>query len=207
MPVLDGFAATAAIRQLEGVTGDHIRIIAMTAHAMKGDRERCLDAGMDAYVSKPFRPHELFAEVERASADDGLDEELFEEGSLLARTSARLSDAVNRRLVFDQDEALKNVGGSQAMLTEMAGLLAIECPKQLAEIEAAFTAADCETVMRAAHTLKSSVALFGAQAATAAARRVETLGREGKLDSFPEAWAELQQRVGELLEALRLSCP
>ena len=65
MPVLDGFAATAAIRALEATSGGHIPIIAMTAHAMKGDRERCLSAGMDNYVSKPFRPHELFAEVER----------------------------------------------------------------------------------------------------------------------------------------------
>ena len=66
MPVLDGLAATAAIRELEATSGGHIPIIAMTAHAMKGDRERCLSAGMDGYVSKPFRPHELFAEVERA---------------------------------------------------------------------------------------------------------------------------------------------
>ena len=61
MPVLDGFAATAAIRESEAESGSHMPIIAMTAHAMKGDRERCLDAGMDDYVSKPFRPHELFA--------------------------------------------------------------------------------------------------------------------------------------------------
>jgi two-component system sensor histidine kinase/response regulator len=206
MPVLDGLAATAAIRQLESTAGGHIRIVAMTAHAMKGDRERCLGAGMDAYVSKPFRPHELFAEVERAPADGTLNASLLGTGSLLARTPPTIRDAVHRRMTFDRDEALKNVGGCQDMLTEMAVLLASECPKHFAEIEAAYAVADCDAVMRAAHTLKGSVSLFGAPRATAAARRLETMAREGNLGNFPEAWADLQQSVGELLEALRTSC-
>jgi len=66
MPEMDGFEATAAIRKEEQRTGDHIPIIAMTAHAMKGDRERCLDAGMDSYISKPVRADELFDAIERA---------------------------------------------------------------------------------------------------------------------------------------------
>src|SRR6185436_10915911 len=64
MPEMDGFAATAAIRSGERTTGDHIPIIAMTAHAMKGDREQCLSAGMDGYISKPFRARELFDAIE-----------------------------------------------------------------------------------------------------------------------------------------------
>ena len=64
MPVMDGFAATAAIRKREMGSQRHMPIIAMTAHAMAGDRERCLKAGMDAYVAKPFRPQELFRVVE-----------------------------------------------------------------------------------------------------------------------------------------------
>jgi len=65
MPVVDGFQAAAAIREQEKTTGGHITIIAITAHALKGDRERCLAAGMDGYISKPFRLAELLSEIEK----------------------------------------------------------------------------------------------------------------------------------------------
>ncbi len=66
MPKMDGFEATAAIRKREAESGSYIPIVALTAHAMKGDRERCLEAGMDDYVSKPIKPEELFATINRA---------------------------------------------------------------------------------------------------------------------------------------------
>jgi CheY-like chemotaxis protein len=68
MPGVDGFQATAAIRQREQATGAHVRILALTAHAMKGDRERCLEAGMDGYVSKPVKPTELFTAIDTVIA-------------------------------------------------------------------------------------------------------------------------------------------
>jgi CheY-like chemotaxis protein len=68
MPYLDGFRATAAIREKEKTTGDHIPIIAMTGYAMKGDRQRCLDAGMDSYICKPIRSQELYDIVETSIA-------------------------------------------------------------------------------------------------------------------------------------------
>jgi HPt (histidine-containing phosphotransfer) domain-containing protein len=103
---------------------------------------------------------------------------------------------------FERNEALQNVGGSDAILAEMIGLFASECPKQMAAIAAAYESGQPEAVMRAAHTLKGSAALLAAGAATAAAQRIEFLGRDGTLREFPEAWTELQQHIGELLQAL-----
>jgi CheY-like chemotaxis protein len=68
MPEMDGFEATAAIRDKEKLTGAHIPVIAMTAHALKGDRERCLSAGMDGYISKPIRTDEMYATIESVIA-------------------------------------------------------------------------------------------------------------------------------------------
>jgi len=214
MPELDGIAATAAIRKLETGLGGHIPIVAITAHAMKGDRQRCLDAGMDDYVSKPFKPNELFATIEKLgpSDTDGADQrpshDLSNSASLFlkipppSKSSASAPTASGGSPQFDYDSALENVGGSEAILTEMVDLFAVECPKQMADIETAYSSGDNEAVMRAAHTLKGSVALFAAGAATAAAKRIELMGRQGKLDDFQTAWHALKQDVEELLKAL-----
>jgi two-component system, sensor histidine kinase and response regulator len=206
MPVLDGFAATAAIRKRDTETGRRTPIIAMTAHAMKGDRQRCLDAGMDDYVSKPFRPQELFAAVESVlpqqsdtmrqpspSATDGC--------GATDTSACQEADGVDADH-FDRARALTNVGGSDALLVEMIDLFREECPKQMGDIQAAYSSRDMEALERAAHTLKGSVALFAAKRATDAAKRLEFMGRDGKLDDFDEAWGELQTRVRELLSAL-----
>jgi CheY-like chemotaxis protein len=205
MPVLDGFAAAAAIRKIEAAAGGRIPIIAMTAHAMKGDRERCLEAGMDGYVSKPFRPQELFAEVERTqppreTADHGSAGDATARQNGAAESAEATSGPMPCDLprAFCLEDALKNLGGSREMLAEMIELFAVEGPKQLADIQAAYDAGDPEAVMRAAHLFKGSASLFGASAATAAAQRIEQLGRDRTLGAFPEAWADLQQRVADL---------
>ncbi|MGI9430281.1 MAG: response regulator, partial [Bythopirellula sp.] len=275
MPELDGLGATATIRQLEVGSGKRIPIIAITAHAMKGDRQRCLDAGMDAYLSKPFKPRELFASVEDFAAEktDQLDDrpapDLSSSASLFTkppvakkpmeqtddRPAADLSgsasmfsnapsatnnteatevrpapdlsgsaslfgiappptDTTENQPVpaessdaFDYTTALENVGGSEAVLREVVDLFCVECPKQMADIEAAFASGNKESVMRAAHTFKGSVALFAADAATAAAKRIEAMGRTGSLDDYPNAWDALNVQVNELLESFRALKP
>jgi signal transduction histidine kinase/DNA-binding response OmpR family regulator/HPt (histidine-containing phosphotransfer) domain-containing protein len=193
MPVLDGIAATAAIRESDAKSGIHTHIIAMTAHAMKGDRERCLAAGMDDYVSKPFRPRELFEAVERVEPFAAP----VEPEPACRPSPGACSEA------FDRDEALRNVGGSEAVLTEMIELFAAEGPKQMADIAAAYDSGDSHALMRAAHTLKGSLSLFAAEPATAAARRIEMMARDGKLDEYPEAWVDLERHIAEVFSALR----
>jgi len=215
MPVLDGLAATATIRNTEKASDGHIPIIAMTAHAMKGDRERCLSAGMDGYVSKPFRPQELFAEVERFEppSTTGASNLAAQEAPIQYEVSAATGSSVapspsTPTPVFCLEDALNRVGGSEAILTEMIELFAVEGPKQMAQMKAAFDAGDHDAVMRAAHALKGSLSLFAAAAATAAAQRIENLGSGRTFDSFPAAWIELRERVDELQAALaRWSMP
>ncbi len=200
MPVLDGFAATAAIRKMESGSGSRIPIIAMTAHAMKADRERCLAAGMDDYVAKPFRPRELFATVE--STHTGSDEEETANSVIVPWKPETNTTAAKDTTAYDYRQALENVGGSEVLLRDMIDLFATEGPKQMAEIEAAYAAGNHEALMRAAHTFKSSVALFAADAATAAAKRIEYMGRERNLQEFEEAWVALNLCVGDLNHAL-----
>jgi CheY-like chemotaxis protein/HPt (histidine-containing phosphotransfer) domain-containing protein len=206
MPVMDGFAATAAIRQREIGSQRHIPIIAMTAHAMAGDRERCLSRGMDAYVSKPFRPQELFRAVEQiepqrvASAIETAEDA---EQSVIAPMSraALLESATNEPRAFDRVEALKRVGDSEDILRELVELFRVECPKQMAEIQDKKAADDLPGLARAAHTLKGSVGIFAAQAAYDAALRIETMGRNGDASKFDEAWADLEREIERLSSA------
>ncbi|GAA4428000.1 response regulator [Bremerella cremea] len=188
MPVLDGFAATAEIRRLERGSRRQIPIIALTAHAMKGDRERCLAGGMNDYVSKPFRPQELFTAVESVAP-------------VIVSTESSAEDLNGEDtsgISYNREQALDNVGGNEVILREMLDLFMTECPKQMNEIKAAYVAGDHDRLTRAAHTLKGSVAMFAADAAISAARRIEFMGRNDKIDEFEVAWIDLQEKIKRL---------
>ena len=111
MPIMDGFAATAAIRESEKGSQRHMPIIAMTAHAMAGDRERCLKAGMDAYVAKPFRPQELFRAVEQIQSTVKSQSPMQTDGAADQSAISLLDNAPPARRMrqpaFDRDEALE----------------------------------------------------------------------------------------------------
>ena len=185
MPEMDGIEATAAIRRAEAQTGGHVPIVAMTAHAMKGDRDRFLAAGMDGYVAKPVRPHELYAAVEGGGPNA--------EAGLLA-----LAD-----VSFEWDAALESVGGDEAMLRELAEMFFVECPKLMQQIREHIVGADGPELRRAAHTLKGSAHVFGAEATAEAAHRLEEIGREAAFADAEEALALLDDEVARLLPALR----
>jgi PAS domain S-box-containing protein len=185
MPEMDGFEATAAIRAHEAGTGAHTWIIAMTAHALKGDKERCLAAGMDAYLTKPLRPQELYEVVEG-----------FTPVALSA--AARAAGPV----ALDVNAALERVDGDLELLKELAGLFLRECPRRMAEIRQAISQRNVLKLQQEAHTLKGSVGNFGAREAFEAARRLETVGRGQDWSQAEEAWAALEQAIGRLEPAL-----
>jgi PAS domain S-box-containing protein len=189
MPEMDGLEATAAIREGEDATGDHIPIIAMTAHAMKGDRERCLDAGMDAYVSKPVRAGELFETIERVvptTVQGGLGMPVETDGSE----------------VIDWTGAFKHFEGDLELLKEIAGMFLEETPLVMDKIKNALSRGDSNALERAAHTVKGSVGNFAAKPAFQAAQRVEQIGRDGNMGEAEEAYRALEVELERLKPAL-----
>ena len=141
----------------------------MTAHAMKGDRERCLAAGMDGYVSKPLRPQELF--------------EVLEDLPAAAVAGPAAAGSTSEPAVFDRAAALDRVDGDVELMKELAGLFLDECPQRMAEIREAIIRRDATKLQQAAHTLKGSVGNFGAAEAIEAARRLETDRRKSRTGS------------------------
>jgi PAS domain S-box-containing protein len=205
MPEMNGFEATAAIRVLEAgrgpqsaeaAGGGHIPIIAMTAHAMKGDRERCLEAGMDGYVSKPVQATELWQAIEAAVPS--------------ARTPRASAVPAEPRgpspepmdQVLDRRKALARVAGDRELLRELVQLFLDDCPRLLADIHEAIAGADAAKLQLAAHTLKGSVSNFAAPATHAAAQRLESLAEQRNLTDAPAAAASLEAELDRLRPAL-----
>jgi len=164
MPEMDGFEATRTIREIEQATErPRVPIIAMTAHAMKGDRERCLGAGMDEYLTKPLDPRQLCALVE-SIADGGAAPAAGDRGEPLSVPI----------------EVLARVGGDRELLAEISRLFVDDAPRHLEKIRQAIEARDGESLRRAAHGLKGAAANFDAEGVVAAARTLEEIGRTGR---------------------------
>ena len=175
MPEMDGFEATAAIRQREANTPGRRRIpiIAVTAHALKGDRERCLAAGMDDYLAKPLKPEDLSAV---------LNAPLGGPRSHLTGPDEPRVWVPAAELPFDLDVALRHTDGDRELLQEMLVLFANDYPARIEALREAVRRADAEGVTRAAHALKGSLMVLGAAAAASLAERLELMGREARLE-------------------------
>ena len=181
MPEMDGLEATKAIRALEEASGKHIPIIAMTAHAMKGDRERCLAVGMDSYTSKPIRSRE----IERAIVQ-------------VLRTpyekhSASVGNQANGKI--DPETLLAGVDGDLRLLRELIRVFLADYPERLLEIREAIRRGDGTALERAAHALKGSVGNFGAENAVAAAERLETLAGNQDLATAADVCTMLESEL------------
>jgi CheY-like chemotaxis protein len=192
MPNMDGLEATAEIRRMEAATGRHTPIIAMTASAMKGDRERFLAAGMDDYISKPFEPPLLRELVGGyAPARDGRE--------IGISASEFVSDD---QAVFDVREAERRIPGGRKGMRDMASSLLDECSALTESIRVALANGDAAGVHRAAHTLKGSAALFGAKRLTQAALAIESMGGSGELAGIEAGLERLQRELALFADAL-----
>jgi CheY-like chemotaxis protein/HPt (histidine-containing phosphotransfer) domain-containing protein len=189
MPEMDGLEATAAIRQLESAAGGHVPIVGVTAHAIKGDRERCIAAGMDGYVSKPIRPETLFEAIDAVL-----------EGR--SQPHPTPDPDAGTQVLHDRD-LLALVGGDSDVVSELARLFLEDGPRRLEDIEAALAAGDHEAIRTAAHTLKGSAASICATRTADAALRLEQLAQASDLAGARGAFAALSVEVAQLEQALR----
>jgi HPt (histidine-containing phosphotransfer) domain-containing protein len=159
----------------------------MTAYAMKGDRERCLEAGMDGYVSKPIQGRELSEMIEKLVASSG---------------SPENRETPIPSAVLDREEIEERVGGDTKLLRELIDLFFADCPRMWQNVRDALALGDAVKLSRAAHTLKGSVGVFGAKTAREAAEHLEQLARAGNLAQAAEAVTQLEAELERLKPTL-----
>ncbi|HRE91673.1 MAG TPA: response regulator, partial [Myxococcota bacterium] len=167
MPVMDGYEAAAVLRLREAqASSRRIPIIAITAHALDGERERCLEAGMDDYLSKPVDEAGLFAALDRVT-----------------RRKVQGDAPIAHQEAFDRARVLDFAAGDKSFLSNLVSLFADTSPRQLQAIREAIEARSGQALYRAAHQLKGSVSNFGAANAYALASQLEALGKADNLEA------------------------
>ena len=195
MPVMDGLEAIGAIRAKEQINGPRLPIIALTAHAMKGDRERCIDAGADEYMTKPIRTNELFAAIDRVSG-----------GSANRVPPAPITPVAAASRVLDTAALLGRVEGDRDLLEELVQLFTQECPANMVAIRQAQDERDAHLLERLAHTLKGASANLGAQRVFASASELEAHALAEDWNHAGESIETLQTELSRLLPELDSLC-
>jgi two-component system, sensor histidine kinase and response regulator len=204
MPEMDGFEATKAIRNLEGErrkekesTTERIPIVAMTAHAMTGDREKCLAAGMDDYASKPIKPEALYSAISRVVRRPKSEE-----------TQKRIQPSQGSKTfspkTFDLSSAMETVLGDEDLFREIAGMFIGSCSDYIARIREGVAGKDAGILEREAHSLKGAVGNFGAREAHEVASRLEKLGKEGKTATAEEELSKIERALNELTSEMKI---
>ena len=216
MPIMDGFEATRHIREDERrhrslvndrsseagspdqvpMTGSfHIPIIAVTASAIQGDRERCLAAGMDDYLAKPMKLDQLRALLQRwVAAPD--------EPAPAAASDPSSPAHGNERGIFDPTKMFQNIGGDNALFGQLVRLFLDQHHAMLNDIKEGLIKSDAMTVERAAHTLKGTAGNLCASEVALAASRLEAVGHLGALQDAPPVYAQLEMEVLRLVHIL-----
>jgi len=193
MPIMGGFEATQRIREHEAATGTHTPIIAVTARAMKGDREACLAAGMDGYIPKPIQSKKLLALMSELT------------GSAVSATTeeADTEAPAQTGLVLDEGKLLATVGGNRELIGELAEIFLQELTPRMTDIENAIKEGDAEKLRFTAHALRGSAASLSAVAVSTSALSLETMGTQGELSSAKSAFATLRKESKKLRTRLK----
>jgi CheY-like chemotaxis protein len=176
MPGMDGFACTAAIRSTESGTNRHIPIVAMTAHALAGDREKCLAAGMDDYVSKPIRREELFRALGAATTQ--------------------------QRGLVDFSGVLSQLGNDREALRDIVRAYVDETKENLERLPAAIASGAWNEVRRLAHTVKGAMRMFRADVAQGLAQQLEQVPEQGDPSGAGELYLRMKTSVEAVIEVL-----
>jgi len=187
MPVMGGLEATERIRARENGSGAQVRIIAMTAHAMKGDRERCLAAGMNEYISKPLDRQRLLSLLEEGVAVDS-------SSTAAAGTAAAACDCA---------AFVERIGGDAALAREMAQIFVGDANRLRESIQRALATRDAGELRAAAHALKGAAGNFNASAVVAAATELEQFGKTNEMERALPTAVRLEHELGRLLVELR----
>ncbi len=177
MPEMDGIEATRVIRREEAARNEYTPIVAMTAHAMKGDRERCLEAGMDDYLTKPIQVKELLMAIDRLTTSRSITPATAPAALVPSQQLAPLRTLVDGVEPVDLATLLTRVENDWDLLHEMIELFLDSSPQLLAEIEAGLARQDCQSVERTAHALKGAMQSISAVPAAQAAATLEAFAK------------------------------
>jgi PAS domain S-box-containing protein len=203
MPDMDGYELTAAVRNWENSSQKRLPIVAMTAHAMKGIRERCLAAGMDDYVSKPIRDDDLLAAINRVmpAVVESVEDTSFNR----SQDTAELAPPAD--LEFDEEVVMSRVGGSREILQQLIGVFYQDCNNLMGKLHGAIKEGNAVGVRSAAHTIKGMVAFFGARSASDLAVRLEQAGIREELGEANQLFSALARDLAQLEGALSRFAP
>jgi CheY-like chemotaxis protein/HPt (histidine-containing phosphotransfer) domain-containing protein len=196
MPELDGLEVTRRIRESEQLTQQHLPIIAMTAHAMKGDRERCLAAGMDGYVSKPISHQLLATEIADAVTKTG-------RPGPVAATQEKAPRGAAGVMAWDRADTLERLGGDEKLVQEVLTIFLREAPRNMVALSEAVVQGNAKVIEEVAHTLRGELGFLGVAAISQKAAELEKLGHTSDLGPAAQIYERLEADFSQLCTAIR----